>query len=352
MKKLLLIILSFLCCSLSVASPIKKMIFFGDSLSDNGNLYQLLKIVPVSPPYYQGRFSNGPTWAEHVADYFYHKSYIASTNYCYGGATAILHNPIHDSFVAPMLLEEEIDGYLLHSPFADKSKTLYTIWIGANDYLYDRQKNIDKLTTDVVNKISWAITTLIKQGGKTFLVLNLPDLAKPPYARENNVVERLGAISQMHNQKIAQLVADLQKQYPDVKFITFDIYSLLNDVLAHIDQYNQQYHSHVTNTTDSCWTGGWITDKSKDDITTDLQKAFTDNNLPLPKNANAERLRRMILQSPALATAYQLGKHHAELEPCANADEYVFWDVLHPTAVIHKTLGQIMINFLEAEQVG
>ncbi len=93
-----------------MANTVKEIIFFGDSLSDDGNLLQKLKIVPKSPPYYKGRFSNGITWAEHVSNHFYNKSYINSVNYCYGGATTILHKWSTDKFISPMLLDWELDA--------------------------------------------------------------------------------------------------------------------------------------------------------------------------------------------------------------------------------------------------
>lgn len=52
---------------------------FGDSLSDNGNLYAYTGqanpatgglAIPVSPPYAQGGFTNGPTYAECLWDAF------------------------------------------------------------------------------------------------------------------------------------------------------------------------------------------------------------------------------------------------------------------------------------------
>ncbi len=37
--------------------PFNDLIFFGDSLSDNGNLYnRTFGYIPKSPPYYEGRF--------------------------------------------------------------------------------------------------------------------------------------------------------------------------------------------------------------------------------------------------------------------------------------------------------
>jgi phospholipase/lecithinase/hemolysin len=46
------------------AGAITEIVVFGDSLSDTGNLFAYekmmnLPLLPPSPPYYQGRFSNG-----------------------------------------------------------------------------------------------------------------------------------------------------------------------------------------------------------------------------------------------------------------------------------------------------
>ena len=41
---------------------------FGDSYCDVGNIYAYTGgLKPLSPPYYKGRFSNGPIWVEPVA---------------------------------------------------------------------------------------------------------------------------------------------------------------------------------------------------------------------------------------------------------------------------------------------
>ena len=46
-------------------ASIPTLVVLGDSLSDNGNLYKLIGIPPA--PYWQGRSSNGPTYAEQLA---------------------------------------------------------------------------------------------------------------------------------------------------------------------------------------------------------------------------------------------------------------------------------------------
>lgn len=66
----------------STIAAIDKVILYADSYSDSGNDYKNSEF-PSSPPYWKGRFSNGPTWAEYVA-----KSIsIPFSNNGYGGAT-------------------------------------------------------------------------------------------------------------------------------------------------------------------------------------------------------------------------------------------------------------------------
>ena len=65
--KLLATLSAFLFSGIVAATPLQNIVVFGDSLSDNGNLYEIMKHqLPQSPPYYKGRFSNGPVWVEHL----------------------------------------------------------------------------------------------------------------------------------------------------------------------------------------------------------------------------------------------------------------------------------------------
>ena len=51
------------------AASFSGMVVFGDSLSDSGNLFTFTgEAVPASPPYFEGRFSNGPVWVEDLLD--------------------------------------------------------------------------------------------------------------------------------------------------------------------------------------------------------------------------------------------------------------------------------------------
>ena len=49
--------------STASAQSYDRLVVFGDSLSANGNLYAISG-QPTSPPYFPGRFSNGPVFPE------------------------------------------------------------------------------------------------------------------------------------------------------------------------------------------------------------------------------------------------------------------------------------------------
>jgi len=60
---------------------------FGDSLIDTGNLFQATGgSFPPSPPYFNGRFSNGPIWLETLGTKL---GIDAETNnFAFGGSTS------------------------------------------------------------------------------------------------------------------------------------------------------------------------------------------------------------------------------------------------------------------------
>src|SRR5688500_5638293 len=60
-----LFILLVLAISLG-AAPFTRIVAFGDSLTDNGNLYAS-EAYPPSPPYFEGRGTNGPVAVEYLS---------------------------------------------------------------------------------------------------------------------------------------------------------------------------------------------------------------------------------------------------------------------------------------------
>lgn len=352
MKKLIALIISILFCTTIYAGQIKQIIFLGDSLSDNGNLYQKIKIIPKSPPYFNGRFTNGPTWAENVGKFFYNKSYVDYHNYAIGGATAIQHNPFVDKFAPPITLTGEVYDYLFKSLFVKKSDILYGIWIGANDYLYNtKTSDMNQTSSKVVDSIAWSIITLAQNGAKNFLVLNLPDMARTPYAQEHNLVNELHAVSIMHNKKLAEAIKNIQSKFPNIKIVTVDIYTIFNDVLNNPSKYNEQYGKNFTNFSQACWQGSMMIQGNKanysDLINTELKQSFATSPTGLPKNFDSESIANTILNSPSLSEAYFTNKMaESGVTPCSSPEQYIFWDHIHPSEQVHQLIASIVESHL------
>ena len=92
------------------AQTYNRVVVFGDSLSDNGNLYLATGgTTPLSPPYYQGRFSNGPVFTEllgfNVGRYAAGAPVTGSINYAFGGART-------DSALSPPGMRNQLLAYL------------------------------------------------------------------------------------------------------------------------------------------------------------------------------------------------------------------------------------------------
>lgn len=333
-----------------------KIVFFGDSLSDNGNLYRdVLEFMPKDPPYFKGRFSNGQVWSDYVDQYFYSHDLVESTNYAIGGQTAFLHNPVGGYL--PYTLAMSRENYVLHSVFTDRSSTLFVIWVGANDYL-PGIKNIDQLTSDVTLSIKSTIEDLIYHGGVNFLLLNLPDLSSTPSGQASGYGDALKAATIVHNIKLDEVVSSLQEGYKNINIHLYDINHFFDDALKNTDEYNKKYNTHITNVTESCWTGGYtirsmkvtealIAEKINEHVRTQSVSTFSNSTKPL--NNNSEELAHYVATSPSLLEAFTVSNHNQTgVISCTDPDDYMFWDKVHPTAVPHKIIGQELIAFIDA----
>jgi outer membrane lipase/esterase len=147
---------------------------FGDSNVDNGNLYALSGgTVPASPPYFEGRFSNGPVVVEYAAQ----RLGVPLVGYGYGGARTGTDVPA-GSFTIPSVLTQ-ISGYIgtLNGAPIDPGAAV-VVWGGSNDLL-GAARNTPAASADLANRINTAtgniqaaVTELAQQGAQTILVAN------------------------------------------------------------------------------------------------------------------------------------------------------------------------------------
>ena len=330
--------------------PIKEIVFFGDSLSDDGNLYRIdFGVLPKSPPYFQGRFSNGEVWSDLVAQYYQTKNGINFSNYAVGGETVIFHDPVKGYL--PFSLTASLDEYLLKSAFSDRENTLFIIWIGANDYL-PGTTNVDELTTTIVNNIKADIERLIYHGGLNFLILNLPDLSKTPYGQTSAIHDELYQLASMHNTKLMSAITEIQQNYKGVNIYLYDVNQLFNDFLTNITFYNQKYNMNITNTTTPCWQGAYTHQQvyQTAKVQAWLNRMHKQSPLPVKNNKkvvdiDSAELANYIVSSPDLMEAYQLSQAN-DGSLCPNPENYMFWDHVHITTVIHRVLSQYVIDYI------
>jgi|SRR5579885_3426485 phospholipase/lecithinase/hemolysin len=321
------------------AAAIDKIVVFGDSLSDNGNIFSLtsfahneiplIPIIPKDPPYYQGRFSNGPVWVDNLAE----AMNVPQVNYAYGGSWA---EPLKDSKLhVPFGLGMQVNFYLVASVLDfHKSEHLYIIWSGANDYIGGRS-DPEYATTNTVATIQENIEWLIYYGAKNILVLNVPDLGTVPEVTMQGPEAAAAAtrLSALHNQKFADMIAKEKEANPDVRIVLGDVGYYFNDIIANPARYQ------LKNVTQPCYDGGyWL-----------RSNRLSANS---PEMLAAKKINLDVMRSPSLKTAYVTSelKSSGQLS-CSNPDEYLFWDEVHPTRVMHSMLATKVFDLLSENEI-
>ncbi len=159
--------------AMAQVSNYDRIISFGDSLSDNGNTYTLTG-NPPAPFYWDGRYSNGPTWVEILAGGqsrpIFDGVTSGSGNYAFGGARA----DTEPNLLGPIPSVFDQIGYYsaLNGNFGPND--LVTLWAGAND-IFQSGTPVEAALAQKSN-----VQSLIALNAKTILVANLPDLGKTP----------------------------------------------------------------------------------------------------------------------------------------------------------------------------
>ena len=176
------------------------IVHFGDSLIDDGNMYDLTSLT-LNTPYppaaygYAQRFTNGEVWAEVEAGLLNASNY---QNYAVGGAEAVGEKTLEDYLAERGLtgdvkddslldydinLSAQVDRFLADNGGADLSGMTASIMIGSNDYLNFQPQSADPLQVylqavaliqDVVTATVTAVTTLIGAGVGNVVVNTLP----------------------------------------------------------------------------------------------------------------------------------------------------------------------------------
>lgn len=245
------VLFSFLLPLKATAASFSQLYVFGDSLSDTGNSFQATGIPP-SPPYFEGRFSNGPVWVEYLADDL-GLSQNQLTNYAFGGANTGSANTLIPGVQGLPGLEQQIDSFKASNTSADPN-ALYVVWAGAPDYLSGSTLN----PAVPVNNLSTAVSSLANSGAENIVVVNLPDLGQIPATSSNPLISTtLNTVSAVHNAGLSASL-DALSQQTDTNIIQVDVNSLFNRAIAHPAEFG------FTNVTDACLAGNNVCSNPND----------------------------------------------------------------------------------------
>ena len=225
------------------SQPFSRIFVFGDSLSDTGNLFRLSGGYPP-PPYFEGRFSNGPLWVEQLADAL-GMEIAAGDNYAVGGATTghFNSNDGLNGRVYPGLLDE-IASFKATRSAADAQGALFVVWAGANDFFLALATGQDPevLIGNGVGNTVQAIQQLWQAGARHILVVNVPDLGLTPYALGLNVGGPVTQLSAAYNQVLSSALDSLASA--GIPTIRVDAFATLRKMVAQPAQFG------FTNVTD------------------------------------------------------------------------------------------------------
>jgi phospholipase/lecithinase/hemolysin len=279
------------------AAPFSGLYAFGDSLVDIGSspsattsIYRLLdgNCDPLHPcpPYFEGRYSNGPVAVERLADSVLPGGGNPTDfrGFALAGATTGVGNfgdrgtATESGLLDLPGMQQEIELYLTLSGGAADPNALYFLWGGAVDYLTGDSPLL------AAQNIASYVGALAGAGAQHFLVPNLGDLALTPSVRSEGQEAEGQAFTLAFNAALATQLGTVASAFPAAEIVSFDTYAFFNAVVANPADFG------FTNTRDAC----------------------------LPS----------ILEAP-----------------CADPDEHVFWDSFHPTA---RAAGVIASAFAAA----
>jgi len=199
---------------------------FGDSYCDVGNIFALTRGREPAAPYFNGRFSNGPIWLDHVAGFLgvpLKASALGGTDYAFGGA--FVTEP--ESIAGVPSVSEQVELYLSqHGGKADPN-ALYVLEGGGNDILVTTSGSPDALGWEIAKGIADSELLLREAGARHFVIPDLFNVGLLPAAAGN--VTFAGEASLATNRSLDELLA-FEQLLEGIHIIRMNVFSLLDAI--------------------------------------------------------------------------------------------------------------------------
>ncbi|CAO1633167.1 unnamed protein product [Parajaminaea phylloscopi] len=271
---------------LAIDSPrIQAVVAFGDSYIDNGNgSFALTNHTwPSDPAYWHGRFSNGPTWPEHLSQLLTGRH--ALSDFAFGGAT--IDNGIvqghtgYDSSIPVPAVRDQVSAFLASDAVRDIdwTRTLFVLDGGGNDAFFAARLGVpyEELARRTASSLLSQVQRLCERGATRLLIPSTPGLSASPYASSLNDSQRADLAS-----FASEFSATLHRQWP----------RSLRAQVAFVNQSEVLFDSRLPNTTHACLTGVYP------------------------------------------------GVDDGRRRLCPRPEDFLYWDAYHPTAAGHRLLAR------------
>lgn len=236
--------------------------FFGDSLTDPGNLYALTSSaigtgVPPAP-YWEGRTSNGRVWAEHVADDFTAKG-LPTANYAYAYGQAVKNVDTQFGPLQVPDLPDQIDTFAGSGAHLGK-RPVAMVWFGSND-LFTAMRgdpaSVGSVAAGAAQAVVDGIGALSTHGFKDVVVFNVPPLELAP----NFAGTPAAGLAKLGADTFNETLDGLLKTFSGVaRVTTLDIHAAQLAVIANPEKYG------VSDVTTACFTGATLCSNPQDHL--------------------------------------------------------------------------------------
>lgn len=231
--KLVIVMFFFSGQSVIAELPYSKLIVFGDSLSDTGNIAGV--VTPNLPrPYFDNRISNGPLAVDRVAGSLGLNASAAAVggdNFAVVGGN-ILGNDLGD-------LRSQVTRYLERERHTVDESALFLVFVGGNDLRDLRSITsldvAEERIRDIASVLVIELERLSALGAKSFLVANSADIGRIPQtlALESSspgIALRSTGLVQRYNTHLLEAVRAFATR-SNAQVRLFDVFSALNKIL-------------------------------------------------------------------------------------------------------------------------
>ncbi len=273
------------------AQSYSRLVVFGDSLSDNGNLFLFTGgTQPPAPFYYQGRFSTGPVFVEllgfNLGRFAAGDSNAGSINYAFGGARTDLAG-------APPGMRTQLNAYLGGGGTFGPND-LVSVLGGANNIFQglpaagassNPAGAIQVVSLAAAADINLIVNNVATAGAGTILVTNLPKLSLTPQFANSPAAPLADYAVTTFNGALLNGLNTVAANQPGTNIILMDLFKIGDTIAGNPTAFG------VTNVTDPCF-------------------------------------------------------NQVALTLCSNPDDYFYLDGVHPTAAGHRAIASLANDYL------